>query len=221
MKNHAFYDKTIYKKIIISLLYLLAFAIIIHIWISLISLSYTFLLLTPVIFVIFQFVKTPISYLLKITKYYSPMYMKFQYNNNIHLHLGTVFDYFYVLKWKEKGAISKKKTLLYMMQGLLKISEEIENNNELDIKVSATTQFLSVNSAKRFGFTTKSPHVIVFANATLNYLNLIITQSFVNNKISFPKILDMKKLVISGEGLINQQENFRNYISFLEKRIDS
>lgn len=183
-----------------------------------VTLPYGVLLLFPVVLPLAHFALTPLLTLLGMYKYYSPLLLVYSPNRiKYDIHMGTSFDYIWVMRWSDRGLKARKKIWSYFLEGLVKIAEDIEAGKLPDtVKVEGTSYFFSVQTAQRLGFSLESPSLAYRFNLIINYVDLWWMYSFAQNRLAFPKVFDARKAVISGKDLLAQKPYFEQLIDRLQ-----
>ena len=189
-------------------------------WLAYMALGgwWTIVLLWPIISIL-QFTSTPIFRLTGTYKYYSPMLLVFNPNEEVYdLHNGTTFDYWYVMKWKDRGIKAKHQILAYYMEGFLKIIEEIEEGILPEtVKIVGTSYFFSEATAKRLGFEITKPSSFYVLNIYANYLDLVGLYSYSEGRFALPSIKDIKKVEITGADFVKNKAYYQKLYNFLSR----
>ncbi|WP_159432692.1 hypothetical protein [Mesonia phycicola] len=123
-------------------------------------------------------------------------------NNIVKIHGGTLLDYVFVIKreWsatKRRNYILKKYT-----EGLLNMIEDFEIKPDQKITFKATTYIINKRTATKIGFKIVDEELMQKGILLFNYVNLIISNSIVKKKISFPKLNQVITFEASLEDLI-------------------
>jgi hypothetical protein len=137
------------------------------------------------------------------------------------LHMGTSFDYLFVLRKSRPGIEIRNKILAYFIEGLLKIIDEIEQ--ELipeDIEISGSSYFFSKKTAKRIGFEIGKTDLALKINIVLNYPDLVWMYSLANGKIKRPKLSQVKTARISGKTLKTNKTILRKLHKLITKKCE-
>ncbi|PTX41500.1 hypothetical protein C8P64_3300 [Christiangramia gaetbulicola] len=111
-------------------------------------------------------------------------------NNQITIHGGTLFDYYFVLKKDDNGKNRRNFILLEYLNGILNLIES--NKEKPNLEITGTTYILNQRTAKKIGFEVQKTNTTQLIILILNYPNLLFTRSFANKKLSFPKIKNIK-----------------------------
>jgi len=195
-------------KLALSLIFLLVLIYILNWWVILINKFLLGILLIFVMVPITQFLITPLFTLLKFYTYYSPMLVVFGANKRVlNIHNGTSFDYLFEMRNVKPGVQWERKMLLYYLQGLIEISNQIESNKlPKSIIIRGSSYFFSNQTASRFNFEILRTPMLEKINLVLNYLDLFWSYSFSKGKIVFPGIKNIKTMRTTGEKLIQSKE---------------
>lgn len=114
------------------------------------------ILLLPLIPVLESFLLTPVYTLAGRFTYYSPLLFATKSAQGFDLHVGTLYDYITQLQWRERGFQSQRHAMLLILQGLLRICDEVANGRlSAQNKITATSYFFSHHSVEKLGFTTE------------------------------------------------------------------
>lgn len=150
------------------------------------------ILVQPILSIFASFIDVPVGRKNGQIVYYSPLLLaSAEKKNTIHLHGGTLFDYYYTLSIAKSESRNKKAILYSYMEGLLNLLDSFDTNHD-DLKIKANAYFINPNTASRLGFKevrTQSSRKIIML---LNYLPITISYSIAMGKLSFPNIFSMK-----------------------------
>lgn len=139
-------------------------------------------------------------------------------NNQIIIHGGTLFDYYFSLDAFQNPKERKQFILAEYLSGILELIESNKENH--GIKVKGTTYILNKRTAKKIGFEVEKPDMIQKIILILNYPNLIATKSYAERKLSFPKLVATNTYT-SEIGTLNENkeriEKVRNTLRSLGK----
>lgn len=165
------------------------------------------LLLLPVWMPVLQFATGPVMYLLGRYRYFSPMLLvenpgKTEYR----IHGGTNFDYFVNLRWSERGPAAARKTLLFYLQGLVALADEVEAGRlPMHLRIVATSYVFTPRTAQRLGFTVEPPASWQVLALYSNYLNLLWKHSFAQGRIALPDLRNIRQAAITGGELLRHR----------------
>jgi len=179
---------------------------------------YGVLVLFPIGLPLAHFALTPILTLLGVYKYYSPLLLVYSPNAvKYDIHMGTSFDYLWVMHWHDRGLKARKKIWSYFLEGLVNIMEEIEAGRLPEtVKIEGTSYFFSAKTAQRLGFVLEKPSFSYRVNLVINYIDLWWMYSFAQNRVAFPKVFNARKAVISGKDLVQRKAQFEKLIQRLQ-----
>ena len=110
--------------------------------------------------------------------------------NQITIHGGTLFDYYFVLNNDDNGKNRRNYILLEYLNGILNLIES--NKEKLNLEITGTTYILNQRTAKKIGFEVQKTNTTQLIILLLNYPNLVFTKSFANKKLSLPNIKNIK-----------------------------
>lgn len=183
--------------------------------------SILFLLLFPLTLPLAVFSLTPIMRVSGYYIYYSPMLLGIKSKKKLDLHNGTTFDYLLNMKLKDKGIKARYKILAYYLEGLLKITDEIESGKiNSSLPIEGTSYFFSDSTVQRLGFTLQKPLFSYYFNFIFNFTDLFLMYSYSKGKFTIPRIFHIKRAVITPSELCAQKENLRTLLNTLNKRIE-
>jgi hypothetical protein len=138
------------------------------------------------------------------------------------LHNGTSFDYLLVFSNTKMGLKLKNQILQYYLVGLLRIIEDIEQNQLPDtIEISGSSYFFSERTATNLGFQISKATFAEKTNILFNYLDLLWMYSIANGKLRFPNLNQIKKAKITGAQLIKNKSKFEQLNTYLNKKSSS
>jgi hypothetical protein len=103
-----------------------------------------------------------------------------------------LFDYIFVL---DKSLSGKQRTnfiLQKYLEGILNLIKDCEKNQNTSLKIKGTTYMLNVRTAEKLGFKSIRTELIQKLILTFNFVNILISNSIAKNKISFPKLHNIK-----------------------------
>ncbi len=163
-----------------------------------------FLLFVPIA----QFATTPLFKLLGVYTYYSPMLLGYMANKKlIDLHSGSSFDYLWVMRKFKAGVDTRNRLLLYYLEGLIHIIEQIENGRIPNtVVITGTSYFFKEKTLHRLGFEFKNPSLSYRINLLANFIDLTWMYSVSQGKLQFPKLWKVKKASTTGGILFEHKE---------------
>ena len=177
------------------------------------------LLLIPIIKPIGHFAIAPLLRLVGWLHYYSPMFIVIKSNRTLEMHNGTAFDYLLNMRWRQKGVPAKKKIMLYYLNGLMQIIKEIESKKlPHEINVIGVSYFFNQKTATKIGFTIERVGIVRRLLFFVDYVNLFFMYSYSRGRLTFPNVLKVKKVKISGEKLLNSKDIINRLIQLIQNK---
>lgn len=207
----------------ISLLMMLFAAVLIMLWMWLISKSNLFFLLLFLYVPVFQFLLAPFFTLVGMYKYLSPMLLVYSPSNKKYdLHNGTSFDYLFLYQKGTRGYVWQSILLKNYLDGLLAIIQELEEEKIPDIIViRGSSYFFSERTAQKLGFELRSTGLAEKLNIIANYLDLLWMYSLSKGKMSFPKLNNVKTAQTTGARLRERKGELLKLRSVIGQRVAS
>ena len=148
--------------------------------------------------------------------YYSPLFITEQPKNGlIIIHGGTLFDYYFVIEKKMNGKQRTDFIIQQYLSGLLNLIEKYESEKEL--KIQGTSYIINERTAEKIGFKIVETDILQKIILAYNYFNILIANSIAKNKISFPKLNEIKTFETDISHLLERKE----YIEKLNKSLKS
>lgn len=139
--------------------------------------------------------------------YYSPLLLGEKIRNNqLVLHSGCIFDYYFVFDKNHNAQQRKKQVFAAYIDGLLKIINEYEQNPPPQITIKATSYILNPRTAKKVGLTPVTQDAIQTLILYYNYLNLTCSLSMLNRKLTWPKLQKIQTYKGQLDVLIGKKE---------------
>ncbi|RFC55085.1 hypothetical protein [Brumimicrobium aurantiacum] len=146
--------------------------------------------------------------------YYSNLFLAEKEKDGIiKVHGGTLFDYVFTLEKSWSPQKRKSYILQQYLEGLLTLIETFENQDK--IKIKGTTYFVNAKTLKRFGFKKVSTDNIQKFILFYNYFNLLVSNSFVHQKLSFPSMRNLATF----EGEISEIGKQKELIETLNQKL--
>lgn len=169
----------------------------------------------------FQFCFTPLFKLVGVYTYYSPMLLGYMVKRKqIDLHSGTGFDYLFVMRKFQVGAAFRTRLMLFHLEGLLAIIDQIESGGyDTDVEVSGTSYFFSERSMAKLGFRSATPSLFYRLNLVMNIVDLCWMYSLSRGRPALPAFWKVKKAVISGNQLIASRNEIKRLHALLLTRV--
>jgi hypothetical protein len=167
-----------------------------------------------------QFTFTPFFKLIGVYRYYSPMLLGYMANDKqIDLHSGTTFDYLWVMRKVKPGIEMRNRILMYQLEGLLNIIQQIESNKiPQTVNIIGTSYFFSDRTLKKLGFEIVKPSLFYRLNILVNFIDLTYLYSLSKGRFTIPNLLSVKKASISGDKLVENKKNIEEIASLLSKK---
>ncbi len=138
--------------------------------------------------------------------YYSPLFVSEKPKNGvIKIHGGTLFDYVFVIDRKLNARQRKTFIMQKYLEGLLKLLEQMENNELENLKIRGTSYIINNRTAQRIGFKVVKTDFIQKLILIYNYFNVLITLSIAKGKLSFPKLNATKTFEIQCSKLLKRK----------------
>ena len=144
---------------------------------------------------ILQLAATPFFTRVGIYKYYSPMLLGYMANDNqIDLHSGGSFDYFFVMRKYKSGIEMRNRLLMFYLEGLIYIIKQIENKRISEkVNIVGTSYFFNNRTLYKMGFEVENPSFFYIVNLIANFIDLLWMYSLSQGKLSIPGIWNAKK----------------------------
>lgn len=167
-----------------------------------------------------QFTFTPFFKLIGVYRYYSPMLLGYMANDKqIDLHSGTTFDYLWVMRKVKPGIEMRNRILMYQLEGLLNIIQQIESNKiPQTVNIIGTSYFFSDRTLIKLGFVIVEPSLFYRLNILVNFIDLTYLYSLSKGRFTIPNLLSVKKASISGDKLVENKQNIEEIASLLSKK---
>ena len=132
----------------------------------------------------------------------------------LNLHGGTLFDYVYVLDFKQSGKARTAFILQAYLEGLLHLIATYEQQ-EVPLTLRWTSYIVNQRTAARLGFKPQPKDGLQQLILAFNYGNLFVSNCLAKGKLSFPKLSTTQTYEASLEDLIARKA----YIKQLIKRV--
>jgi hypothetical protein len=137
-------------------------------------------------------------------------------NVQIDLHSGGSFDYLMVLRKTRSGALIRRRLMLFHIEGLIFIIEQIEQGKiPATVKIIGTSYFFNERTANKIGFELREPSFFYRLNLFVNFIDLLWMYSLSQGKLSIPKVWQAKKVHLLGKKLVENKE----YLVNLQKKL--
>ena len=132
----------------------------------------------------------------------------------LNLHGGTLFDYVYVLDFKQSGNVRTAFILQKYLEGLLHLIAHYEGK-EQSLTLRWTSYIVNQRTAARLGFKPEPKDGLQQLILAFNYGNLLVSNSLAKGKLSFPKLSTTQTYEAALDDLIARKA----YIKQLLKRM--
>jgi len=215
-----FYNQNIIIQWTIALLMLFVPFVLLVLWMKIHS-DYNIIayLLIPFIPSSIQFFGAPIAKLSGIHKYLSPMLLVILASDKKYeIHNGTTFDYLMVMNNVKPGPEFSKKMLIYYLDGLLNIVEKIETSElSENVLIQGSSYFFNDRTAKKLGFKLSKANFSVKINMLVNYFDLIWMYSLSQGRLSFPNLINVQTVSVTGKLLVMNKTKLNEISLFLSR----
>ncbi|MDN3596339.1 hypothetical protein [Zunongwangia endophytica] len=138
-------------------------------------------------------------------------------NNQITIHGGTLFDYYFTLNKNSSAKERKNLILSEYLKGLLHILDSHKDN--LSLEIIGSTYILNQRTAEKMGFDVRKTNMVQLIILILNYPNLICTKSFASKKLSFPNLKEIRTYKANIQSLNNSAATIRKIQNALERNL--
>lgn len=102
---------------------------------------------------------------------------------------------------------------------LLEIVRRIEANELPDtVEIRGTSYFFSESTVKRLGFDVKAAPFLEKVNIVFNYIDLNCLYSISKDKLTFPKLNQIKTATTTGKKLLAHKMTFIKIKEFIDQR---
>jgi len=177
------------------------------------------ILLLPLIPVLESFLLTPVYAVTGRFTYYSPLLLATKSAQGFDLHVGTLYDYITQLRWSERGVKSQRRAMQFILQGLLRICDEVaEGRLSAQNKITATSYFFSNRSVEKLGFTLNSGSFEMKLNLALVYLSLVLRLSFIKGRWCLPDLKRIRCIHITAGELMQQRSRIAKMLDHLQSK---
>jgi hypothetical protein len=180
-------------------------------------------LLLPVAVCHFMFALTPLLRLTGVFRYHSPMLRSFlPWRRVCDLHTGTFFDYLAHFRWEERGAVAARKMLIYFVEGLVALSEDIESGRvPAEVQIQVTSYFIREETFARYGFQTSRPDASYRLNSLISYFNLVLMYSYARGRLAFPALHLAHRATMTGAELVRRAPAMKLLVRRLRRAADA
>jgi hypothetical protein len=218
---NSFYNLNIVLQWITAILMLVAAGLCSFLWFDLMEVHIAAIFFLFILTPIMQFLVSPIMTLSGVYKYVSPMLLVYAPNKKKYdLHNGTSFDYLLVFWGIRMGTPWQNRVLLFYLEGLLAIIDQIENQEIPEIiEIRGSSYFFSPRTAEKLGFEIKETGIFEKLNVLINYIDLTWMYSASKNSICFPSLSNIKTATTSGTKLKEKKQDILTLHNYLSRRL--
>ncbi len=143
-----------------------------------------------VVFRILRWLSTPLLRRIGFYRYYAPLFFIQPFGRNrVELHLGTTWD---LMKAQRLSPQAIMSSLVMGISGL--VADAKRGRLQPELKVRATTYFLSESTLTRFGFDVRRPNVLEYLAFIGNYAEVCILRSVVAGRLQF---VDLRRVLMA------------------------
>ena len=126
-------------------------------------------------------------------------------NGVVKIHGGTLLDYYFVLNFKWNSQQRTNYILQQYLEGLLNLIETYENGENKRVKFTGTTYILNARTAEKLGFKTRKIDSVQLLILSMNYFNLLTSNSMAKRKLAFPNLRKAISFEANLEDLIEKK----------------
>lgn len=158
------------------------------------------------------FIISPLIKKTCLIKVYNPFFFIREKREYIEIHLGFARDLLLT------NNFSKRKLLLYLASGLLKLISEIECGRiELSKKIQGNPYFFKSSNFQNFGFSSRDLYCFEKIRFYLNYFELSFLKSFVSKKMVLVKVDKLKIVYTNARTLLANKDKILSFYLRLKK----
>lgn len=178
------------------------------------------LLTWPLAVSLWQLSVTPFCRATGIYLYHSPMLKAtFRSSRIWEVHGGTTWDWLVLFRFRDRGAPSARKVMIWYLEGFLDVADRVERGEiPAAIEVTGTSWFFRPGTAERLGFEIRPAGFRLRFNLLLNALDLWLTYSFTRARFAVPALLDVKQAVIRGDELVRRRPQIARLCATLGRK---
>ena len=149
-------------------------------------------------------------------KYYSPFLITEPKKDGLVIfHGGTLFDYYYTLSPDIEGRERIRYVLYGYVLGFLRFISEHEKSDSEDVTIRGTSYIINPRTASRFGLEPVQKDFLQILILLFNYIPLTLSNSFLKQKLSFPKLSNVQTY----EGNFEQMADQKDELLLLKRRL--
>ena len=149
--------------------------------------------------------------------YYAPLFILEKRKDQLVMHGGTLFDYFFVFNWSDRGRAAQNKSMHSLLKGCIALADAYQGQA---VTFTGTSYFFNEKTAQRMGFTVQPPPYNERFILYLNYIGITAMHSFVNNRLSFPNMSTILSVQITAEQLNANKDQMIRMCDALEARME-
>jgi hypothetical protein len=148
--------------------------------------------------------------------YYSPFLITEPKKDGlIVFHGGTLFDYYFTLTPDLEGRERTRFVLYGFVSGFIRFISDHENEKNKDVRIRGTSYIINPRTASRFGLKPVQKDFLQILILLFNYIPITLSNSFLKQKLSFPKISNVQTY----EGNFAQLTARKDELLRLERRL--
>ncbi|MBU2893134.1 hypothetical protein KO495_07310 [Colwellia sp. D2M02] len=148
--------------------------------------------------------------------YYSPLLIAEKMKNNqLVLHSGSLFDYYFALDFTSTAQERKRRVFIANIKGLLALIAQYEQQNSTNIRIKVTSYIINPRTANKLGLQRQKTDFIQLFILYFNFVNLTCAMSLLKGKFTLPNL----KQVYTFEGELDVLIANKAYLQGLQKRL--
>ncbi|MEQ3514346.1 hypothetical protein ABMY35_13560 [Pseudoalteromonas sp. BZB3] len=168
-----------------------------------------------------SFLLTPLYSRIGRFTYLSPLLIYIESNRELHLHIGSIYDYLINIERHEYGHKAHLKVLKGILDGLNELCARTKQGElEQERAIFATSYFFNAKSAKKLGFKEDEANDLEVFNLYLSYFSLAIRLSIIKGKLEYPKLSEIKKIRTTAGELLKHKDAIERMLSHVETRLN-
>ena len=168
-----------------------------------------------------SFLLTPLYSRIGRFTYLSPLLIYTESNRELHLHVGSIYDYLINIKRHEYGHKAQLKVLKGILDGLNELCNRTQDGElEPERAIFATSYFFNAKRAQKLGFKEVEANDLEVFNLYLSYFSLAIRLSMIKGKAEYPKLSEIKKIRTTTGELLNNKGAIERMLSHVEIRLN-
>lgn len=180
--------------------------------------SLMFLISLPFVAILESLLLTPLYSLAGRFRYHSPMLLSTRSGEELHLHVGTNFDYVTQLRWTDRGVHAQRTVLGHLLRGLIRICDEVEAGHLAPATaISATSYFFSDRSAQRLGFRTEPAAGLQLQNLLVSFLSIALRLSFTHGRLRWPDLRQARRIGTTAAELLARRPEIERMLAVVAR----